>query len=433
MPKPMICLSAALRKYLELFRSCFSQRQWKYFVTVLLGLVEYEGRHTLQGILRSVWDKISLSGLSRFLSRWPWSPEAVARTWQVDFREQLRVPMQAAHGRQAAARPRRRGPRKATVVTGYLIFDDSVHSKPKGRKMAGLGRHYSTSEKKVVNGHCLFTSLYVLLGQRCPLLPRLYRQKAVCEREGVPFQSKVDLAVAEIQEFEPVPTAHTHVVTDTWYHCRRVRRAAQRRGWDVSGGLKHNRWMRRTAADGSREYVRVSDYAATLDRTDWQEATWPSQEGGRPVYVHAVRTWVRGLGPSLLLITRQSWDQPLENVRYWASTLVNADAQTVIDILALRWDIEVFFEDYKDLLGGDHYQLMSTTAIVRFWTLVSCLAYFLDRQRVTLQTKQPGERITWGDARRALQLEHQQNLLAWLEGQFRSGVTSDQLGVQLAA
>jgi hypothetical protein len=74
--------------------------------------------------------------------------------------------------------------------------------------MGGLGRHYSGTEKRVVRGHCLFTGLYVLLGRRCPLEPRLYRQQAVCEQEGVPFQSKVDLAVAEIEQFEPVSGAH---------------------------------------------------------------------------------------------------------------------------------------------------------------------------------------------------------------------------------
>ena len=81
MPKPMICPFAALRKYLELFRPCFSRRQWKYFV------IEHEGRHTLKGLLSSVWEKVSLSGLSRFLGRWPWSPEELAQTWQADSRQ----------------------------------------------------------------------------------------------------------------------------------------------------------------------------------------------------------------------------------------------------------------------------------------------------------------------------------------------------------
>jgi hypothetical protein len=428
----MICLSEALRNFLELFRPCFSRRQWKYFVTVLLGLIEQEGRHTLKGMLASVWEKVSLSGLSRFLALWPWSPAEVAHIWQADFRQEMVEPVQAEHRRLRAERPKRRGRPKATVVTGYLILDDSVHSKPKGKKMAGLGRHYSATEKKVVNGHCLFSGLYVLLGRRCPLEPRLYRQKAVCQREGVPFQSKVDLAVAEIETFAPVAGTHTHLLIDSWYHCRRVRRAAQRRGWDVSGGLKSNRLIRIDTPEGKREWVRLSEYAATLGDADWTEALWPSQEGGHPVYVHAVRTWVRKLGPTLVLITRESLTQPLAEARYWGSTLLNADAQTVIHILAVRWEIETLFENDKDLLGSDHYQVMSATAIVRFWTLVSCLAYFLDKQRASLQTERPGEHVTWGDARRAIQAEHQRNLLVWLEDQFRSGVTAGQLYARLA-
>jgi hypothetical protein len=44
MPKPIVCLSSELRQYMESFRACFSRRQWKYFVIVLLGLVECDER-----------------------------------------------------------------------------------------------------------------------------------------------------------------------------------------------------------------------------------------------------------------------------------------------------------------------------------------------------------------------------------------------------
>jgi hypothetical protein len=47
MPKPIVCLLEALPQYLETFRHGFSQRQSKYFVTVLLGLVECEELKTL--------------------------------------------------------------------------------------------------------------------------------------------------------------------------------------------------------------------------------------------------------------------------------------------------------------------------------------------------------------------------------------------------
>jgi hypothetical protein len=95
-----------------------------YFVIVLLGLIEQEGRHTLRGLLASVWEKVPLSGLSRFLRVWPWSPAEVARTWQADFRQGMAGAVQADHRRQRVERPTRRGRPKATVVTGSLILDD---------------------------------------------------------------------------------------------------------------------------------------------------------------------------------------------------------------------------------------------------------------------------------------------------------------------
>jgi len=166
----------------------------------------------------------------------------------------------------------------------------------------------------------LFTGIYTLLGQRSPLPPQMYRQKSACEREGVPFLSKIDMAVNQIVEFEPAEDTHTHVLIDSWYHCRSVRSAAHKRNWHVSGGLKSNRYMRLIDAEGHREWLKRSAYAARLTREDWQEVTWPSEQGGQTVYVHRVVTWIRKLGPTVVLITCHNLDEPLKSIRYWGST-----------------------------------------------------------------------------------------------------------------
>jgi hypothetical protein len=274
----------------------------------------------------------------------------------------------------------------------------------------------------------LFTGLYVLLGQRCPLEAQMYRQKSVCQQEGVPFQSKIDMAVKQIEGFEPVTGTHTHVLIDNWYHCKQVRRAAQKRGWDVSGGLKSNRVMRRIATDGNREWLKLSEYASGLGRDDWQGVIWPSEQGGQKIYAHLTQTWIRKLGPTLLLITCHNLDQPLKSVRYYSSTLLDLEAQTLVDILAVRWHIETFFEYNKDLLGSDHYQLMTSQAILRFWTLTACLMCFLEEQRAISHPRLS----TCGDARRKIQDEQRRNLLRWLKEQFQTGHTIEQVSVQLA-
>jgi hypothetical protein len=367
-------------------------------------------------------------GLSRFLNKWKWSQAKVAQSWQLHFRQRLEPLVQAEHSRLKAEQPKRIGRPKQTVVTGFLIFDDSVHHKPKGQKMGGLGYHYSNTEQKVVAGHCLFTGLYVLLGQRCPLEPRMYCQRSVCEQEKQPFQSKVALAVEEIETFEPLPDTQTHVLIDSWYHCKQVRRAAQKRGWQVSGALKSNRVMRLIAEDGSRTWIKLSAYAAGLTREDWSEVTWPSAEGGQKMYAHLVVTWIRKLGPTLLLITCHDMDEPLKTVRYWGSTVLDLDAQALVNILAIRWEVETFFEYQKDLLGSDHYQVMTRQAVLRFWTLTACLLCFLEEQRMQFED----QTLTCGDVRRIIQNVHRQNLLLWLQTRFQDGLSVEQIHHQLA-
>jgi hypothetical protein len=95
MPKPIICLAAVLSEFAGVFQPCFSNRQYKYFVTVLLALVECQERRTLSALLRCVSPDLTLSGLSRFFNKWRWSPEALAEIWLNRFKVRVRPLVQA--------------------------------------------------------------------------------------------------------------------------------------------------------------------------------------------------------------------------------------------------------------------------------------------------------------------------------------------------
>ncbi len=65
---------------------------------------------------------------------------------------------------------------------------------------------------------------------------------------------------------------------------------------------------------------------------------------------------------------------PWSFARFWVTSDLTADAQTCLNVIGVRWDIEVFFEDMKELFGIDQYQLMTTTALLRYWTgILDCL------------------------------------------------------------
>jgi len=426
MPQPINIRDARLAQYMQLFSSVFSLPQWKYFVTVLLGLLHCDERRTLSALLRHMAVKVTIFGLCHFLRKAPWSVDELTAVRQTHFYAQVAPLVATAHVEQRAHRPRRIGRPKQTVVTGYLIIDDSTHAKRYARAQEGLGYHYSGTEKKVVNGHSLYQSVYLLQGRQFPLAPQMYRRKVTCEAESVPFASKIDMAYTEVTTFEPPPDTHTHLLIDSWYMAKRIWRAARQRGWDVTGGLKSNRVIRVIAPDGTRQWMPVREHAADLTSDDFEPIIWPTAEGNKVVYAHLVKTWVRKLGPCQVLIVRLDPDDDLEHTRYWATSRLDDTLEQVVGHAAQRWTVEVLFADFKELMGSDHYQIHSANGIVRFWALGLCLYQFLDEVRAT-HCCVWGEHLTLGQARQQVRESHREGLLDWIFDQVRSGATRNAL------
>jgi len=435
MPLPVDLVEQALSQYLSLFRDCFSQPQWQHFVTVLLALMQCQEHRTLSGLLRQVAGVgHRIDGLHRFFKFAPWQPEQLAGRWWRHYCHSLGPLVAAEHARQYALRPRRRGRPRKTVVTGFLIIDDSTHAKRKGKKMEGLGVHYSTTEGKPIKGHSMFAALYLLLGRRCPLAPQLYRDKAACEQEKVPFKSKIDLAEELIRAFEPVPGTRTHLLFDSWYACRRIWRAALERGWAVTGGLKANRKLRVNDPKQGRIYRSLSDYVASLADDAFTPVPWPHQDGSsRLVYAHLVRTFVKKLGSCQLLAVKDRLDQPLGQVRYWATSEEQADLGTVVGWAAQRWTIEPFFDDVKEIFGTDHYQLRSTKGLLRFWHLAFLAYCYLEQQRALMLAQGADPGLTIGQTRLEQQTRHRGLLIEWVYDRFADGLTPEQVHQLLAA
>jgi len=438
MPIPIVCLDARVRQWAASVATCFSKPQYQHFVTVLLGLLLCQEGRTLTGLRRQVAGGPSIASLSRFLARAPWDERALARGWRARFDAQVTPVVQAERERQRQARPRRAGCPKEPLVTGYLSGADSTLTTPNGKTMEGVGRHYSSTVDTPVRGHSLVQGLYVLLGRRCPLAPRLYQQEHVCAARGIPFRSKVDLMEEQIRAFEPVAGTLTHVLLDSWYGAKSLWTAARDRGFLLTTGLKSNRARRVPDPEeaGGWRWQQLAAYAAGLAADDFTLVDWPRQGGDadepRQVYVHVVHTRVRKLDRCQLVIARPSLDAPAKATRYWASSDLDADVPTLLGHSAARWDVEVFFGDTKELLGLNQYQLMTTTAIVRFWTLVLAAYTSIEEERARLAQEQQRQ-VTIGEARRALQHLHYRHLLGWIEHEFHAGSDADTLFDRLAA
>lgn len=418
---PSICLDDQLAKYLEQFRDCFSKPQYKYFVTILLGLLLCQSGFTLTGILRQVSQDVTLSGTSRFLSQAPWSTTDVCGQWQTAFQAEMIPIVQAEHARQRAKQPKRRGRPRKTVVTGYLIGDDSVMQKRRSKKMGGAGRHFSSTAEKTVSGHCLVQALYILLGRQYVLEPKMYSQQAVCEAEGRPFASKVTMMMEIIATFVPVPGTQTHVLLDSWFTAKKLWRVVRERGFLITCGIRCNRSLRIVDPDCPKgwRWLKLSEYARQLTVADFTLVDWP--HGERQVYVHVVDSRIRKLYRCQLICIREKLDG---KTKFWVSSDMEADVTRLLAHIAQRWAIEVLFADVKELLGIDQYQMMSAQAIQRFWVLVMIAYGYLEKERVRLQQER-SQHQTIGDACRHVQRKHWSHFLDWLHDRF----TSHQLSV----
>jgi hypothetical protein len=424
--QPIIIQDSTLRNYLKAFQPVFGIPQWKYFVTVLMGLIHCQASRTLSGLLREVSVLVTVSGLSRFLISPAWDCDELAKARYAFFCAEVAPIVVQAHATQQSEQPKRKGRPSPTVVTGYLILDDSTHVKRYAKKMSGLGWHYSSTDQRSMPGHSLFQGVYVVEGHQYPLSPRMYRQKKVCEREGVPFQSKVDLAEKVILEFEPLADTCTHVLIDSWYVNKRIWKAVKGRKWHLTGGLKKNHKLRVANQEGEKAWMQVDTYAATLPKEAFQPVIWPNQEDGQTVYAHLVRTKVKKLGACQVLIVKTAADDPAEKARFYVTTRLNDTPDQVVQAMALRWTVETLFADFKELMGSDQYQLHSAEAIIRFWALGLCLYQYLDSLRHFLK-KRSQQEFTLGETLNWVRERNEHLLLKWIFLQVRDGATVQEI------
>src|SRR5512141_318018 len=100
MAQPIIIQDFTLRNYLRAFQNVFGVPQWKYFVTVLMGLIHCQASRTLSGILREVAALVTVSGLSRFLISPAWTTDELAKARYAFFCAEVEPIVTEAHATQ---------------------------------------------------------------------------------------------------------------------------------------------------------------------------------------------------------------------------------------------------------------------------------------------------------------------------------------------
>jgi SRSO17 transposase len=399
-----------LGKFLDAFRDAFKNSpQYWHFQAYVVGLIIYLGSRNLAGLSRAIPAGKSACSLYRFVAKMDWDTERVEQVrWELLNRRTRRI-LQAAG-------------RRGKPVPVFLIIDDSLVEKS-GKKMEGVGYHYSHSTGQTTLGHVWVTGHLLVSGQSYPVSWKLYRRKVTCDEADVPFASKPELAAMIVREFEPLPGTQTYVLTDSWYPSQDLLNLCAERGFHLISAVKSDRKFKT-----ARHNLQVQQWAQVLPKRAFDFVTvntvcykvW--SKTGRLSSGHAVRLVVNRV------VGRKKW-------RYLISTDRSLSPQTTISYYLGRWEVENFYRVAKQSLGWGDYQMRDLFAIERHVQLMMVAHAYLEieRQDALAAASDPDAHVTIGDIQRKHQTLSRRAEIAQVFDLARRGFKLDTIYQRLAA
>jgi SRSO17 transposase len=321
----------------------------------------------------------------------------------------------------ALAQLERHGPVAAWVV------DDSGFPK-KGTHSVGVARQYCGPMGKQDNCQVAVTLSLVNPSMSVPCAYRLYlpegwaedrgRRRAAAIPEEIGFQTKPELALAQIDQLLADDLPRAPVVADAGYgSATEFRQGLTVRGLSYAVGIMREttvwpqgytprppprssgrgRPATRLRRDPHHRPASVRVLAPRLERSSWQTVRWREGTRGtmqsrfaltrvRPAHRDHLRVMPRE--PELLLI---EWPQgEPEPTRYWLSTLPSDTALAeVVRLAKIRWRIERDFQELKDEIGLDHYEGRGWRGFHHHGALCIAAYAFLAAERARLSPPAP--------------------------------------------
>ena len=145
--------------------------------------------------------------------------------------------------------------------------------------------------------------------------------------------------------------------------------------------------------DANKHPLQVQQVVSNLPKKDWVRATIKEGSQGPIVCDFAFLrvTESRGNLPAkeLWLIIRRNLDDPSEVKYYFSNAPASTPRIELVRISGMRWPIETIFEEAKEEVGFDHYEMRSWLGWHHHMLLVSLAHHFLVRLRIRFQEQSP--------------------------------------------
>lgn len=448
MQMPIVSVAPLVKEHGEVFRDVFANRkQFRHFENYLTGVIALDNK-SMANIARCVLDSADKTNLSRYMSESSWRDERLNDKRVSYMKEQT-----AQHQKGEAY--------------SALAIDDTL-CEHVGSLFEYVDRHYNHGNHQYPLAHNLVTSHYVSGAVRFPVDASGYRRyeeftnwEAFIEKhfpgEEIPRKKKERTAFHKQRDSELLKDPEFQALDQAFE--TKIAIASELAKQAVERGLSFG-WV---LFDG---WYLAPDFLAVLDRLnkDWVSILKTNRnletnsfqlrdETGTPIRFDGPHIKVKELVPHIPLNAYKSIT--IEDRTYYTFTLTvripsmrkvrivvsfehptlegnyvvlvtnrtDCSAKRILSTYLLRWPIETFYQDSKQLLGLDEYRMRTAQAFQKHWSLVF-VAYsllHLDCLAASLPKKQRSPSKSIGEAARQQAQSLIQDLILFAHDTLNSG------------
>jgi SRSO17 transposase len=274
---------------------------------------------------------------------------------------------------------------------GVLIVDETGFLK-KGTKSAGVARQYSGTAGRIENSQIgVFLAYRSARGaaflDRALYLPKAWiDDKQRCHEAGIPdnftFATKPEMARTMLRRALKAEVPARWVTADEVYGSDskfRLLIEDQDLGYVVAITSAQRLFL-------NGRYGRVNDLVAKLEEGSWKRLSCGTGSNGQRLYDWAFvefpfrsdEKWIKGL------LVRRSIADPSDCAYYLCRCPLGTPLQELVRVAGCRWAIESAFEQAKQEVGLDNYEVRNWDGWHRHITMALVAHAFLEVLRVTV-------------------------------------------------
>ena len=149
-----------------------------------------------------------------------------------------------------------------------------------------------------------------------------------------------------------------------WYFNFEVTSYIESLGKDWVSGCKINRIIQTESG-----YVSLSDYLQTVPKEEFKKVSVKTREGERIFWAFAKNVTLKKHHQRIRVVF--SYEDKLEGEpKVLATNRLQWDAKTIVETYLLRWSIDAFYRDAKQMLGLEDYEVRKLAGTKRHWLMV---------------------------------------------------------------